>query len=322
MDIHDFASRVGLFVLVALTFGPRSARAAETFQDSFSPALSPSNWTVQLSPDLPHYTVDASAGFVRVCKSIDTTHTGNQALWVQFAHPVVGNFTAEIQYHNAFLQRVSGGPGNDIALLARFSAQSFAARRASETGPVPESYYAWADPPGFAYGRLASIVNAGTLRIERQSILVSVIADGATLFTGVVDGDTLQSIAFGLENRGTTDSTSVEFDDFVLTADQILWSAPVTDVAADPVFGAALAVSPNPARGRLAVRLDLAVAAELSITLVDVQGRAVARVHQGALTAGRHELSWDPPAALGPGLYFVVADVPGGTLRARVVIAR
>jgi hypothetical protein len=266
--------------------------------------------------------VDASTGAVRVRKPLDPTHTGEQAVWIEFAHPVVGNFLAEIQYSGAAITRHSGTPGNDVSLRARFTGQDYQVRLASENVTPAESYYAWADPPGFAYGRAATNVTAGTLRIVRQSILVSFIADDATLFSAIVTGDTLQSIAFGLENHGTTDSTAVTFDDFSLTADQILTGVGMAGVDDGAPGAFALDVSPNPVRGRATLALALPRAAAVRVRVLDLQGRVVARLHDGVLSGGRHAFTWTPAAGVPPGLYLAVAETPWRSVRARVAVVR
>jgi hypothetical protein len=321
LDIRALAPSLGLLALLAAACAPGHARAA-TFQDDFAAGLSPLHWIVQKSADLPPYTVDASTGAVRVRKPLDPTHTGEQAVWIEFAHPVVGNFTAEIQYHGAAIARVSGGAGNDLSLRARFTGQDWSVRRASEGGTPAESYYAWADPPGFAYGRTATNVNAGTLRIVRQSILLSFIADDATLSTAIVTSDTLQSIAFGLENHGTTDSTAVTFDDFALTADQILTGIGMAGVDGGAPGAFALDVAPNPVRARATLALALPRAAAVRVRVLDLQGRVVARLHDGLLSAGRHAFTWEVVAGVPPGLYLAVAETPGHSVRARVAVVR
>ena len=63
----------------------------------------------------------------------------------------------------------------------------------------------------------------------------------------------------------------------------------------------------------------------MRLSVVDVQGRVVARLVDGVLPAGRHEVMWDGSSAAGstrPGLYFVRLEVPGQRMVRTVVIMR
>ena len=66
--------------------------------------------------------------------------------------------------------------------------------------------------------------------------------------------------------------------------------------------------APNPFRPPTTIRFDLPVAAEVSLTIYNVQGRRVCTLVQGRVEPGRHAAAWDgrdgrgqPVAA---GVYF------------------
>lgn len=94
-------------------------------------------------------------------------------------------------------------------------------------------------------------------------------------------------------------------------------------IVAEGAAGApSLACDPGvPARGR-PVGLSVQVGAQgpLRLAVYDLAGRAVARLHDGPLAAGRHRFAWDGRAAQ-PGLYFVRLDSPLGTATRKLVLA-
>ncbi len=74
-------------------------------------------------------------------------------------------------------------------------------------------------------------------------------------------------------------------------------------------------VAPNPFTDRAEIHLSLTRASRAEVHIFDIQGRAVRRLVQGALTAGPHTLVWDGRDDGGSesatGLYFIVARVGG-----------
>jgi hypothetical protein len=86
-----------------------------------------------------------------------------------------------------------------------------------------------------------------------------------------------------------------------------------------------LAAAPNPARGPLAVTFALAQAADVRVDVLDVSGRAVARLLHEQLGPGTHRLAWNgrgDRGRLAPGVYLI--DVRAGEQREtrRVVLTR
>jgi serine protease AprX len=81
-------------------------------------------------------------------------------------------------------------------------------------------------------------------------------------------------------------------------------------------------VQPNPARSSASFSLYLPAGAEVSISVFDVAGRAVAQVHSGHLAAGSHRFLWSLPESIGNGIYFVRATAPGGEAVTRMTILR
>jgi hypothetical protein len=319
-------SLLALLLVALATVASAAPALGTTVADDFGSGIDPARWAVMRSPDLPHYTVDATHGDVRFAKPVDSTRAGLQAVWLEYRYPVLGDFTAEIQYHDAYLARVAGSPGNSVRLTARWRGLEVSAVRANELDAIPVSRYAWVDPPAFAYGRVPAPSNSGTLRIRRTGLLVEVSESGTPLYSAIVTQDTLLAIAVQLVNAGTIDSTSVTFDDFALVADQILFSSPTLAVGPPPPGALAAGAWPNPASGRVTFTIELPAAGRLRARVLDVQGRLVAWVHDGEWPAGRHDVDWVPGAAgaapAPAGLYLLVAECRGQRVLRRFVLAR
>lgn len=90
----------------------------------------------------------------------------------------------------------------------------------------------------------------------------------------------------------------------------------------DPVAaGAALAVAPNPVRSEGSVTLTLDAPGVVSVAVLDVLGREVARLWDGPLAAGPHRLAVDA-ARLPAGVYVVRVHTPGGTASRTLTVVR
>ena len=75
----------------------------------------------------------------------------------------------------------------------------------------------------------------------------------------------------------------------------------------------ALAASPNPARGPLLISFTLPQSGHVRLVVHDIAGREVARLVDGEVSAGSHQVHWS--AAAPPGLYFARLWSPGGESR-------
>ncbi|MBI5170564.1 MAG: T9SS type A sorting domain-containing protein [Candidatus Eisenbacteria bacterium] len=80
-------------------------------------------------------------------------------------------------------------------------------------------------------------------------------------------------------------------------------------------------IAPNPARGATPVRFALPHRADVRVSVLDVQGREIAVLADGAFEAGRHAVTLDG-ARLSPGLFFVRVQSGGVSLARRVAIVR
>jgi hypothetical protein len=83
---------------------------------------------------------------------------------------------------------------------------------------------------------------------------------------------------------------------------------------------------PQPFRGSVTIRYDLAEAAEVNLAVFDLRGRRVADLWQGPRSANRYETSWDGCDTGGrpvpSGVYFLRMDAGGMVRLRRIVRAR
>jgi uncharacterized delta-60 repeat protein len=93
----------------------------------------------------------------------------------------------------------------------------------------------------------------------------------------------------------------------------------VQDESAGQPTASALSIWPNPAVGATSVRLDLSNVETARVTVLDVLGREVAVLHDGAVA---RDHTWRMPAALVPGVYTVLAEIGRERLAARFTVVR
>ena len=109
---------------------------------------------------------------------------------------------------------------------------------------------------------------------------------------------------------------------YLLLQAMTIYGEAITLTETEPTDGAAtrlVSAFPNPTRGAATVRFELAAAADVSLDIVDLLGRRVATLENGALAAGPHEVALG--ADLPAGVYVVrlVADGVVSTSRLTVV---
>jgi len=84
-------------------------------------------------------------------------------------------------------------------------------------------------------------------------------------------------------------------------------------------------LAPNPARQAVQVPFALARAADVHLRVLDIQGRVIATLADGAYPAGNHRLSWSGITTAGParsGVYFVQLQTAGRVYTRRVALTR
>lgn len=100
-------------------------------------------------------------------------------------------------------------------------------------------------------------------------------------------------------------------------------AGPITVSAALDAAFALYPASPNPSRGVASLEFALPRAADVTLDVFDLQGRAVASLAHGLRAAGRHRVEWTGATSRGeraaPGVYLVRFRHPGGEVLQRLV---
>jgi hypothetical protein len=126
------------------------------------------------------------------------------------------------------------------------------------------------------------------------------------------EGDETFTLAVSSASYGDATATgTIQNDDAFLD----VGDSPVTEFALGPI-------TPNPTRD---ARIDFAVARESRITLdvIDLAGRDVARLADGTYRPGRYRVAWNGRSrsvTLGTGIYFVRYQGGGKTFVRRLVL--
>ncbi len=82
------------------------------------------------------------------------------------------------------------------------------------------------------------------------------------------------------------------------------------------------AVSPNPVTTFASFSVYSGVSGTADVSVFDVSGRRVANVENNEIEAGSTAYSWQIPAEMGSGVYFVRATINGSTVSSRMTVIR
>ena len=197
---------------------------AQAFADDFSAGINPAWWNVQSNQAL--YSVDATHGDVRFSKPAGGSY-GFQWVDLVFRPVVRGNFDVQVDYRNARISRYDGSPGNQVQLNLSFGGQSVSLVRSDEGGPG-QNHHIWNG--SFVAGQSDSSIN-GTMRITRVGSHVTAYINGTDFYEGDYNSGDM-TLSLSLQNNGTTDATTVAFDNFRVSADLIQPALPL--IASQP----------------------------------------------------------------------------------------
>ena len=159
----------------------------------------------------------------------------------------------------------------------------------------------------YLVGRYLGLGTDGVVDAERQ-VLQRLVADGETVLEP--DGIARRIITNKAHTQQTSDADAIRDALAVATSRA---SHPTRDELE-------MRVGPNPVAHQATVWLDLPTAAMLRVTVVDMNGREVARLADGPHPAGPHQLDGWPDLA--PGVYALVADVGETRVVRRVAVVR
>jgi len=252
------------------------------------------------------------------------------ATWEPIAAQLPGDRRSYVWYVTPPLTGDAFGP--TYTALLRVTATDDAGRSGSDVSNTGWAIYDYIDAVRPVTEFDASPCDAGVR-------LHWVVASGVTLEHVVVErsdaeaGPWLALAAAPIENDGAFVAI-----DRTATAGRPYWYrltgttggethviGPVRAAATAPRAFALAIESANPARGRVALALDVPRDVRLAVEVLDLQGRRVATLANGGFAAGRHRVEWDGRGANGQapaGLYFVRATGSARTLIRRIVLER
>jgi len=214
----------------------------------------------------------------------------------------------------------------------RVIAYDAAGNAATATSPAPFSIVDIATPAAIALFDLESGPDGIAVRwqFQRPGDVAEASLRRATSPSGPWSGVGAEPVADGARMRvldgdvesGTTYWYRLEA---VMRDGRRLVFGPIFGTAETVTEFALTAPSPNPTAGPVQMSFALPRAANVRLEVLDVQGRVLQVLADGAFAAGRHHLGWNGENAggrLAPGAYFVRGDLGGNRFVRRLVVTR
>jgi hypothetical protein len=212
--------------------------------------------------------------------------------------------------------------GNDVFLFVAGSRGPLASAPWAKSGQAgtwsaflgnesSNNWCGWYDQAG-TVDKAAGTVLEGTIDLAGELGSVPSAVYVAVGRYATANGGALQAQACA--GNGDANLDGGEYYEFVLGS---------TSVTPEPA-GAAVRlspVSPTPVHGSASIDFVLPQAGEAQLEVFDTRGRAIARLADGFLPAGRHQVRWDA-AALESGVYFVRLRAAGASRVCRAVVIR
>jgi hypothetical protein len=220
---HRFTRTCRYRALLAVAMIILTGRAtAGVFVDDFSGGLNGSYWLIETNQ--PLYSVSTAEGSVTFSKPL-TSGLGWQYAKLTSRLVASGAFDVQVDFRDALLTRAGGGAGNQVELVCYVGARILYAIRSDEGGEG-QSVHAWVYSPGpigGTFGWQSWEATSGTLRITHSSTGRFSVWIDSTLLNETGSFSSPTTFAMFLVNNGTRDATSVTFDNFRLSADEITY---------------------------------------------------------------------------------------------------
>ncbi len=142
-------------------------------------------------------------------------------------------------------------------------------------------------------------------------------------WTAVDAEPTLRADAMELLDRDVVAGESYYYRLQVQLGREALTFGPIRGTMVEAITGFALSLrTPNPSDGPVRLEFALPRAAAVRVSVVDVAGREVQELADGAYAPGRYPITWDATAGGGvrSGVFFVRYVTPDGSFTQRVVL--
>lgn len=223
-----------------------SVATANTFTDDFSSGLRQTFWSVTLTT-ANLYSVSTNAGNVHLAKSVLNSPGGFQAVNVNLLLPalggnVSGDFSVQVDFSGA---SIAGSNVNQVQLNTVFGGVTYFGDVFDNTNNTLNAHVFTANQVRGQQN--TGNISSGTLRIARASGVVTGYFNGSALFQTSISTP-LSNVWLSLQNNGTNNAISTNFDNFSLTAASV--PAPVPEPEAWLMFGAGLTAVAAIARRR------------------------------------------------------------------------
>jgi hypothetical protein len=195
------------------------------YTDDFTSGIDERYWKIETNQNL--FTVDDTNHEIRFSKGHGGRYDDYQYICLRFLREVRGDFDVQIDFHSAGIDRSDavGRDGNQISLVVKSADRSFVACRTDELHyAAGHNVHVWDSffPTRWS-GTKATSATSGTLRITREGRLVTAYFNNAPIYTQHNYNDSpVTRLAFYLANFRTKDATSVTFDNFYLSCDEMV----------------------------------------------------------------------------------------------------
>ena len=289
-----FISILLLTMFVLPSFG-------DTFTDNFDAGVDTTTyWKLQSNDTL--YSMDDTQGDVRFSRSPGGAQVLN-TIHLIFQPVVQGDFDVSVDFSNAYIDRINGSPGNQIQLNSNIGGQAFSVVRSDELN-FGQNYHVWLDPPGVWQGYQANTDTSGTLRINRVGSTVAGYFNSNLIYLDLYNTADVMHLSFSLQNNGTTDSTSVNFDNFSITADSIVLNPTgIREINQKINSFELLQNFPNPFNPTTNIAFELPQTEFVTLRIYNILGEEISTLVSERLTASKYNYEWNA-GSLTSGVYL------------------
>lgn len=259
-----------------------------TFTDNFDTGVDTTMyWKLQSNDTL--YMMDDTQGDVRFSRSPGGAQVLN-TIHLIFQPLVQGDFDVSIDFSNAYIDRINGSPGNQVQLNSNFGGQVFSVVRSDEQ-TYGHNYHVWI---GAWQGWQPNTDSSGTLRIQRVGSTVAGYFNANLIYLDLFNSADVMHLSFSLQNNGTTDSTSVIFDNFSLTADSIVVNPTgIKDSDQKITYFELQQNYPNPFNPITTISFAIPQTEFVTLRIFNILGEGVSTLVSDRLTAGKYNYEWD-----------------------------
>jgi len=189
------------------------------YRDDFASGIDEAHWKLETNQRL--YRVDDAGQAVRFSRKSGGDYSF-QSVGLVFLGEVRGDFDVRVDFRDARIDHADGSPGNQLELNVSFAGQLFIVVYSDEPWLGGHNIHIWADPPRNTLGTQNIKTREGRLRITREGSYVTGYFNNTVIYTSQLTDAPVTRLSFTLNNNGTKDATSVTFDNFYLSCDQLV----------------------------------------------------------------------------------------------------